>query len=157
LPTVDGLVQTAPDKVSIELKKLLYSQDTALDIEVEPFDIVTVSRAGIVYLAGAFTKPGGYVLDNKDTITTLKAVAMAQGLGGNARTSQAQIIRRSSSGATTERTIDLKKILQGKAPDVTLANNDILFVPNSAAKAITKSSISSVIGIISGMAIYGGL
>ena len=157
LPIVDGLTQTAPDKVSIELKKLLYSQDTALDVEVEPFDIVTVSRAGIVYLAGAFTKPGGYVLDNKDTITALEAVAMAQGLGGNARTSQAQIIRRTNSGATTERKIDLKKILEGKAPDVTLADNDILFVPNSTAKAITKSSISSVIGIISGMAIYGGL
>jgi polysaccharide biosynthesis/export protein len=157
LPTVDGLTQTAPDKVSIELKKLLYSQDTKLNIEIEPFDIVTVSRAGIVYLAGAFTRPGGYVLDNKDSITALEAVAMAQGLGGNARTSQAQIIRRSSSGATTETIIDLKKILQGKAPDVSLADNDILFVPNSNAKAITKSTVSSVIGIVSGMVIYRGL
>lgn len=157
LPRVDGLTQTAPDKVSIELKKLLYSQDTKLDIEIEPFDIVTVSRAGVVYLAGAFTRPGGYVLDNKDSITALEAVAMAQGLGANARTSEAQIIRRSSSGATTETTIDLKKVLQGKARDVTLADNDILFVPNSNAKAITKSTLSSVIGIVSGMVVYRGL
>jgi polysaccharide biosynthesis/export protein len=157
LPAVDGLTQTASDKVSIELNKLLYSQDTKLDIEIEPFDIVTVSRAGVVYLAGAFTRPGGYVLDNKDSITALEAVAMAQGLGANARTSEAQIIRRSSSGATTETTIDLKKILQGKAPDVNLADNDILFVPNSNAKALTKSTLSSVIGIVSGMVIYRGL
>jgi polysaccharide biosynthesis/export protein len=157
LPAVKGLTQTAPDKVSIELKKLLYSQETKLNIEIEPFDIVTVSRAGIVYLAGAFTKPGGYVLDNKDSVTALEAVAMAQGLSPNARTSQARIIRRSGSGATTETTIDLKKILQAKTPDVTLADNDILFVPNSNAKAITKSTVSSVISIVSGMAIYGGL
>lgn len=157
LPAADGLRETAPDKVSIELKKLLYSQDTRLNIEIEPFDIVTVSRAGVVYLAGAFTRPGGYVLDNKDTITALQAVAMAQGLGANARTSEAQIIRRSNSGATTESTIDLKKILRGKAPDVTLADNDILFVPNSTAKAISKNSLSSFIGIVSGMVIYRGL
>lgn len=157
LPTVDGLKQTAPDKVSIELKKLLYSQDTKLNIEIEPFDVVTVSRAGIVYLAGAFTRPGGYVLDNKDTITALEAVAMAQGLGANARTAQARIIRRSSSGITTESKIDLKKILEAKAPDVVLADNDILFVPNSNAKAISKSTLASVIGIVSGMVIYRGL
>ena len=157
LPVVDGLSETAPDKVSIELRKLLYSQDTKLNIEIQPFDIVTVSRAGIVYLAGAFNKPGGYVLDNKDTITALEAVAMAQGLGGNARTSQARIIRRSTSGATTESQIDLKKILESKAPDVILADNDILFVPNSNAKAISKTTLSSVVGIVSGLVIYRGL
>lgn len=157
LPVVDGLSETAPDKVSIELRKLLYSQDTKLNIEIQPFDIVTVSRAGIVYLAGAFNKPGGYVLDNKDTITALEAVAMAQGLGGNARTSQARIIRRSTSGATTESQIDLKKILESKAPDVILADNDILFVPNSNAKAISKTTLSSVVSIVSGLVIYRGL
>ena len=158
LPQVDGLVQTAPNRVSIELNKLLYSQDTALNIELHPFDVVTVSRAGIVYLVGAFTRPGGYVLDNKDTITALEAIALAQGLGPNARTSQAKIIHRSRTGTvSSETSIDLKKLLRGKAPDVVLADNDILFVPNSNAKAISKGSAQSIIGIITGIAIYRGL
>lgn len=159
LPQQDGINQIAPDKVSIELKKLLYSQDTALNIEVKPFDIISVSRAGIIYLAGAFNRPGGYVLTDKDTITVLEAVAMAGGIGGNARTSEAKIIRRSSESATTGTTIpiDLKKVMKGKAPDVELAANDIFLLPNSTAKGIAKGTAQSVVGIVSGMVIYRGL
>jgi polysaccharide biosynthesis/export protein len=157
LPQDGGIRLIAPDKVSIELKKLLYSEDTKLNIEVRPFDIISVARAGIVYLVGAFNKPGGYVLDNKDQVSVMEAVAMAQGFGGNARTSQAKIIRRPPSGQPTEIPIDLKKILSGKEPDVELAASDILYVPNSTAKGIAKGTAQSVVGIVSGMVIYRGL
>jgi polysaccharide biosynthesis/export protein len=158
LPQVDGLVQTAPDKISVELHKLLYSQDSGLNIEIHPFDVVTVSRAGIVYLVGAFVKPGGYVLENKDSMTAMEGIALAQGIGGNARTSQGMIIHRSLSGAVnSEVPIDVKKLMHGKIPDVTLADNDIFFLPNSTAKGIAKSTTQSVVGIVSGVAIYRGL
>jgi len=157
LPDDSGIRLIAPDKVSIELKRLLYSEDTKLNIEVKPFDIISVSRAGIIYLVGAFNKPGGYVLDNKDQVSVMEAVAMAQGFGGNARTSQAKIIRRLPSGQPTEIPVDLKKILNGKEPDVELAANDILFVPNSTGKGIAKSTAQSIVGIVSGMVIYRGL
>jgi len=159
LPEEEGIRQIAPDKVAIELKKLLYSEDTALNIEVKPFDIISVSRAGIVYLAGAFMRPGGYVLTDKDTITVLEAVAMAGGIGGNARTSEAKIIRRTSASATSGTTIpiDLKKIMKGKSPDLVLAANDILLLPNSTAKGLAKSTASTVVGMVSGLVIYRGL
>lgn len=158
LPQVDGLVQTAPDKVSIELHKLLYSQDTSLNIEIQPFDEITVSRAGIVYLVGAFNRPGGYVLDNKDSMTALEAVALAQGIGGNARTSEGRIIHRTLSGTvTSEYSIDVRKLMRGKIPDVTLADNDIFFLPNSGAKGVAKGTLGNIVGIVSGIAIYRGL
>jgi polysaccharide export outer membrane protein len=159
VPEQDGIRQIAPDKVAIQIKKLLYSEDTALNIEVKPFDIISVSRAGIVYLAGAFNRPGGYVLTDKDTITVLEAVAMAGGIGGNARTSEAKIIRRSSDTDTAGRTIpiDLRKIMKGKSPDLVLAANDIFLLPNSTAKGIAKGTASSVVGILSGLVIYRGL
>ncbi|HEV2379707.1 MAG TPA: polysaccharide biosynthesis/export family protein [Terriglobia bacterium] len=159
LPQQDGINQIAPDKVSVQLKKLLYSEDSALNIELKPFDTVSVSRPGIVYLAGAFNRPGGYVLTDKDTITVLEAVAMAGGIGGNARTSEAKIIRRSSESAISGTTIpiDLKKIMRGRSPDLVLAANDIFLVPNSTAKGIAKGTASSVMGIVSGLVIYRGL
>jgi polysaccharide biosynthesis/export protein len=157
LPQVDGLTQTAPDKVSIEMKKLLYSQDTDLNIEIKPFDIVTVSRAGVIYVVGAVNRPGGFLLDNKDTVSVLEAMAMAQGVGPNAKARNARIVRRSATGVQTSVPIDLKKVMEGKAPDVTLAANDILFVPNSATKAIGKQSIATSIGLLSGLLIYRGL
>jgi polysaccharide export outer membrane protein len=158
LPQLDGLVQTAPDKVSVELHKLLYSQDTGLNIEIHPFDVVTVSRAGIVYLVGAFVRPGGYVLENKDSMTAMEGIALAQGVGGNARTSQGMIIHRSLSGTvSSEVPIDVKKLMHGKIPDVILADNDIFYLPNSTAKGITKGAVGNVIGILTGIAIYRGL
>jgi polysaccharide biosynthesis/export protein len=158
LPQVDGIVQTAPDKVSIELHKLLYSQDSNLNIEIHPFDEITVSRAGIVYLVGAFNRPGGYVLDNKDTMTALEAVALAQGIGSNARTSEGRVIHRTLSGTvTSESSIDVKKLMRGKIPDVTLADNDIFFLPNSGAKGVAKGTLGNIVGIVSGIAIYRGL
>jgi polysaccharide biosynthesis/export protein len=159
LPIQDGMNQIAPDKVSIEAKKLLYSEDTGLNIELKPFDTVSVSRPGIVYLAGAFNRPGGYVLTDKDTITVLEAIAMAGGIGGNARTSEAKIIRRKNDSDTigTEIPIDIRKLMKGKIQDVALAANDILFLPNSTAKGIAKGTASSVVGIVSGLVIYRGL
>jgi polysaccharide export outer membrane protein len=158
LPQVDGLVQTAPDKVSVELHKLLYSQDSGLNLEIRPFDVVTVSRAGIVYLVGAFVRPGGYVLENKDSMTAMEGIALAQGIGGNARTSQGMIIHRSLSGVVnSEIPIDVKKLMHGKIPDVTLADNDIFYLPNSTAKGVTKGAVGNVMGILTGIAIYRGL
>jgi len=157
VPLVDGLRQTAPDQVSIEMKKLLYTQDTDLNIEIKPFDIVSVSRAGIVYIVGAVTRPGGYVLDSKDSVSVLEALAMAQGVGPNAKTSEARIIKRSDTGVQKEMPIDLKKMMEGKSSDVTLAANDILFVPNSAAKAVGKQTLATTIGMLTGLVIYRGL
>jgi polysaccharide export outer membrane protein len=157
VPQVDGLRQTAPDKVSIEMKKLLYSQDTGLDIEIEPFDIVSVSRAGVVYVVGAVTRPGGYLLESKDSVSVLEALAMAQGVGPNAKTKDVRIIKRSDTGVQKEIPIDLKKMMEGKSPDVTLAANDILFVPNSAAKAVGKQTLVTSIGMLTGLVIYRGL
>jgi len=157
LPQADGLTQTAPDKVSVELKKLLYSQNTDLNIEIKPFDIVSVSRAGVIYVVGAVNRPGGFLLDNKDSVSLLEAVAMAQGVGPNAKTRDARIVRRSASGVQTAVPIDLKKVMEGKAPDITLAANDILFIPNSASKAIGKQTVATTLGMVTGLVIYRGL
>lgn len=157
LPQVDGLTQTAPDKVSIEMKKLLYSQDTDLNIEIKPFDVITVSRAGIIYVVGAVNRPGGFVLDNKDSVSVLEAMAMAQGVGPNAKARDARILKQTANGIQTSKPIDLKKVLEGKAPDVMLEANDILVIPNSASKALGRQSLATTMGILTGLVIYRGL
>jgi polysaccharide export outer membrane protein len=50
--------------------------------------------------------------------------------------------------------VDLKKILEGKAPDMQLYANDVLFVPNSTAKTVSRRAIEAAIGVGSGIAIY---
>jgi polysaccharide export outer membrane protein len=75
----------------------------------------------------------------KDTspITVLKALATAEGANPTASLHHAKIIRKGENG-TTEVRVDIKQIMQAKAPDVTLQADDILFVPRSVGKSSCK-------------------
>ena len=142
------------DRIEINLQRLLYSREEGLNIEIKPFDTISVSRADIVYVVGDVRRPGGFVLADRENLTVLQALALAEGLNGTASKRQARIIRRGSSGSRTEIPVNLIKILNGKSEDVELAANDILFVPASTGKAAAKRGAEVVLGTISGILIY---
>lgn len=143
------------DKVEVDLRKLLYSNENALNIEIKPLDIISVSKADVVYVTGrGVQKPGGYVLEDRENVTVFQAVAMAEGLSANALKRDARIIRRGPDGARIEIRVDLNKVLKGSSPDLVLEANDILFVPDSAQKAALKRGAEAAIGTVSGILIY---
>lgn len=154
LPSVEGLRLLDPGRVEINLQKLLYGQEPALNIEIIPLDTIAVSRADIVYVVGAVRKAGGFVLEDREKVTVLQALAMAEGLEGTAARGSARIIRRGENGSKTEIPIDLGKILKGRSRDVELAANDILFVPDSTGKVAGKRASEAAIGIVSGLIIW---
>ena len=49
------------------------------NVELQPGDTVVVPKAGIVYVLGEVTRPGGYVLNSTGGITVLQVVAAAGG------------------------------------------------------------------------------
>lgn len=158
LQPAEGLQLIAPDKLEIDLRKLLYSNENALNIEIKQLDVISVSKADIVYVTGrGVQKPGGFVLEDRDNVTVFQALAMAEGLSANAAKRFARIIRQHPDGSKVEIPVDLDKVLKGKAPDIVLAANDILFVPDSTQKAALKRGAEAVIGTISGLLIYGRL
>ena len=154
LKPVEGMRRLAPDKVEIDLNKLFYSRQDALNIPIKPLDIVSVTKADIVYVVGDVKKPGGFVLEDRENLTVLQAVAMAEGLNGTAAKRSARIIRQTPDGTRTEIPVNLGKILSGKSQDMVLAANDILFVPNSAAKSVARRGAEAVVGTLSGIMIY---
>jgi len=152
----EGLRQVAPDKVEININRLLYSRESGLNIPILPFDTISISKADIVYVVGDVKRNGGFVLQDQEKITVLQALALAQGLGGTASKGHAMIIRRSPGGSRTEVPLNLGKILKGKSQDVEMAANDILFVPTSTGKAAAKRGAETAISTISGILIYRG-
>ena len=50
--------------------------------------------------------------------------------------------------------IQLKEILSSKSPDVKVQPDDIVFIPNSAAKSAMRRSLEMIVQTASGMAIY---
>lgn len=144
--------------VTVDLKCLLETGDPALNIPVYPGDRVTVQRAGIVYVVGAVNRAGGFPLKNdQEEMSVLKAVALAEGQKSTAILKKAVIIRRSPNAPLTaqaEVPVNLSKILAGKASDIRLHPNDILFIPDSDAKKALRRGAEAAIQIATGIIIW---
>lgn len=121
------------------------------NIVLQPGDTVVVPKAGIVYVLGEVTRPGGYVLNSTGGITVLQVVAVAGGPTHVASAGKTRLLRRTENGFQ-EQAIDLKKLLRGKAQDVSVRNEDILFVPTSGVK--TALNASTLVATMGSAAIY---
>lgn len=155
LKLVTGMHKVASDKIAIDIKDLLYTQAKGLNIPIKPHDIIAVSKADVVYVAGGgVRKPGGFVLQDRDSITVIQALAMAEGLAPNAARHNARIIHTEANGSHIDIPIDLEKVIRNKAPDPDLAANDILYVPSSRGKAALEKTTQAIVQTVSGYLIF---
>ncbi len=98
-------------------------------------DTVNVLPAGAVYVVGAVNRPGRHSLkSDSEQMTLLRLIALAEDTKRSAKLDATVILRKDESGATKEIPVDLKKILQRKAPDVPVLANDIVFIPDSMGR-----------------------
>ncbi len=150
--------QPAPEErktLEINLKDLLAGAASTVNVPVLAGDIVTVSRAGVVYVVGEVRKPGGFLMKNNESISVLQALALAEGITRTSAKSQARIIRtHEKTGERTEIPINLDKILNGKLPDPILQPRDIIFVPGSAARGALYRGTEAAISIVSGVLVF---
>lgn len=124
--------------------------------ELEPGDTVQVSRAGLVYVTGDVSRPGGFPVDPVQGLTVIQAISMAWGTTPNAAASKAILIREQKGGRTLT-TLNLNRMMRGKDPDLPIHDRDILYVPDSTAKGILNHTIEAAIQSAIGVSIYSGL
>ncbi len=103
------------------------------NVPVYPGDTIIVSKAGMVYVLGEVNKPGAFLMEDNTSISVLKVTAMAGGTTKLASLKDSMILRKSLAG-TTQTRISLDKIYHGKASDLQLHAEDIVFVPLSNIK-----------------------
>jgi polysaccharide export outer membrane protein len=161
LQAAGGPTDRAANKVIIshrgqtEVRTVFLSKNpaemAASNIDLQPGDTVIVPRAGIVYVLGEVTRPGGYVLNATGGVTVLQVVAVAGGTTHVASAGKTRLLRKTDTGFQEER-IDLKKLLRGQIRDVAVKDEDILFVPNSAIK--TALNASALVAVAASTAIY---
>ena len=125
------------------------------ELEARPGDRILVARAGVVYVVGDVGRPGGYLIDDNETVTVLKAIALAQGMNKTAKY-DAKLIRNTPAGRT-ESDLPLKKMLANNAADPTLRDGDILFVPVSGGKEFADKGVTAILQTAVGVVIYGRL
>jgi len=149
--------QPVAEVLTVDLEKLLYTGDQNLNVDIYPGDRVTVAPAGIVYVVGAVNKPGGFPLTaSRKRLSVLQAIALAEDMKSTAKANKAMIVRRGPQypGGREEIPVKLKEVLAGKAPDVPLQVEDILFVPDSPGKKAAIRGVEAAIQVATGVAIY---
>jgi polysaccharide biosynthesis/export protein len=120
--------------------------------EVFAGDTIFVERTGIVYVVGDVARPGGFPLDHDGQLSILQAIALAQGANATAAGGSAMLIRTTPQGRQQIH-VNLKKILRSKETDLSMRDNDILFVPSSAAKSAWKD-FEAALPAAAGASIY---
>jgi polysaccharide biosynthesis/export protein len=136
--------------VTLNLPRNL-ADDLQDDVEIFPGDMITVPRAPIVYVVGDVGRPAGLLVDN-GSLTVLQALALAGGTNHTAKMGGVRIIRKGPSGMEETR-LPLKKMMEAKAPDITLQADDILFVPISGVRVAASQSMSAAISAATGLAV----
>jgi polysaccharide export outer membrane protein len=137
----------------VNLPAIMSNQHPEENIAVLANDVISVPRAQLVYVIGEVKRAGGFPLNENETLTVLKAVSLSEGLLPTAATGSARILR-DEDGQRKEIALDLRRILSGKAPDLPLQPNDVLFVPGSYTKKAAIRGLEAAIQLGTGIAIW---
>jgi len=155
------LKSAAPDETgdymvgSVDLSSILEARNPQENIEVKPYDVITIPRGDMVYVMGQVKRPGGFVLRQRESLSALQALALAEGLGQAASPQNARILRAPKGDQQrSEIFVDMRKILQGKSSDVPLQPNDVLFIPDSVPKSAMLRGLEAAIQVGTGVMIY---
>jgi len=98
----------------------------------------------VVYVLGEVNKPRAILMENGTSISLMKAIALAGSTTKLASLKHAIIVRNSSDGMI-EMEVSLDKIYHGRAADLPLHPEDIVFVPLSNLKNYGTMGIQAAI------------
>lgn len=140
-----------PEAIRVDLPRNL-ADDLSGNVEVRPGDTINVPRAPVIYVVGDVARPSAFLVDN-GVLTVLQALALAGGTNHTAKMNAVRILHKTPAGMT-ETTLQLKKMLEAKTPDLTLQADDILFVPVSGAKVAAEKSGQAALAIATAVGVY---
>jgi len=139
----------------VSLRELIEGSNPGANILIEPEDIISVSQAQTVYVIGDVHKSGGFALSEREHISVLQALSLAEGLGPNAAPEKAKILRTSASDEKrVEIAVNIKQILAGKSRDIMMEPEDILFVPNNTTRNVALRAAEAALNVGTGITIW---
>jgi polysaccharide biosynthesis/export protein len=141
---------------TISLHDLLSAKFPDDNIFVDPGDVISIPKAEVVYVLGTGKRAGGFPLEEKDSISLLQTLSLAEGFDHDASPGKARILRPGAAGESKvkEIPVNITRIMSGKDPDVQMYPNDVLYVPSSTAKLTAKRSAEAAIAVATGLVIY---
>ena len=120
-------------RMAVDLDRLVYRAEAALNVALAPGDIVyvpTIEKVRI-FVSGAVRNPNLYEVPRDEPVTVLKAVTLAGGTTDRAAEKKVQVIRTRPDGSRLILPVDLRKVKQGKSEDPVLQRDDLVLVPEA--------------------------
>lgn len=125
--------------VEISMGSLRENVNPAEDIVLEPFDIITVERAELIYVTGEVGRKGGLELGERESMSILQVLTMSGGALDGANMKKVRVLRPVlSSSRRAEINIDITRVLAGQDSDFPLLANDVLYVPKNSNHNLLK-------------------
>jgi len=120
------------DQIAIDVDDLMVNGNPDLNLPLRPNDIVNVPLESMIniYLLGEVMKPGKVQFRRSQSPMLLQAIADAG--GPTDRAAAKCIIKRKVNGKEMNIVVDFKRIMNGKAQDVPLQDDDTIYVRESA-------------------------
>ncbi len=123
----------ATERLSVDVNRLVYAADPALNITILPNDIIYIPAVEKIriFVSGAVRNPDLYEIPRDEPVTLLKAITLAGGTTDRAAEKKVQIMRTEEDGSRVTLVVNLKQIKRGKAEDPILHPDDIVLIPVS--------------------------
>jgi polysaccharide export outer membrane protein len=138
----------------INIRSIMSGKNPEANIRIKPRDVITVPRARLVYVLGNVGRPGGYIMQENETMSLTHAIALAGGWDKMAALNSASILRANGGPTREQIPANVKKIMENKAPDLRMQPDDILYIPNSMSKVIGARGVEAVISIGTGFLVW---
>jgi polysaccharide export outer membrane protein len=123
----------AAERLAVDLDRLVYRAESALNVALFPGDIVYVPAVEKVriFVSGAVKNPNLYEVPRDEPVTVLKAVTLAGGTTDRAAEKKVQVIRTRPDGTRVILPVDLRRVKRGKSEDPVLERDDLVLVPEA--------------------------
>lgn len=131
-------------KLNVDLARLYYEGDFSQNAYLEPDDYIYVASnlENEIYILGEVREAGRRKMPVK--LTLARAIAEAGGFTDAAFQIKVLLIRGSIHQPQTQ-IVNVKDILQGRAPDIALQNRDIIFVSKRPFEIVERALDSAII------------
>jgi polysaccharide export outer membrane protein len=133
-------------QIEVDLRKLLQENELSRDIPIMPGDVINIPEGTprVFYVVGDVAKPGAFEYPKERGIKLTRAMAVAGAPTKTSRLSKAALIRIRADDSVERIAVNLDKVLKGKASDIELQPNDMLYIPGSISRSMWQSTMGSV-------------
>lgn len=107
------------------------------NLELKPYDVVSVKQAEMIYVLGNVSKAGPLEVGDHESLSVLQVLSLSGGMSSDASLDKAFVLRPTlETNKKTQIPVNVKRILSARDEDFALKPNDILYIPRKSGTGV---------------------